>query len=263
LVGGLGTIYNFKFISPKSLRPTIKTASEFKSLGKIGLIAEYWNSYINSAPDPENIKATPHDRSAVRNQSLVDSVFCQPNIYVIRDMWMDFFPDTLKQFGYILVKDGNEFSLANCQVCKYRKNKLNETFDLGELKYPSSRINTIQESGKTVLHISPDCKPCLENIVVHGPNITIGSGNFVARFYLKTSATTKSGTIALLEITADHGKTQLVSKKLLPSDFSQPDEYEYIDLEFHTSKGYNNVESRIFYIGNNDLFFEHFRLIEK
>ena len=79
LLGGLGTIYNYKYISPGRLIPTIEIASEFKSLGKIGIISEYWNSYINSAPDPDNIKVTPHDRSLVRKQSLVDSVFFNLN----------------------------------------------------------------------------------------------------------------------------------------------------------------------------------------
>lgn len=263
LLGGLGTIYNFKYISPKNLIPTIKTASEFKRLGKIGLIAEYWNSYINSAPDPENIKATPHDKSAVRKLSLVDSVFTQPNLYVIRDMWRDSFPDTLRQFGNTLLKDGDEFSLANCQVCKYRKIKLNKTFDLAILKYNSSHRETKIESDKTILYFSPNCRSCIERIVVHGPYITIGMGDFVARFHLKTSARINDGTIALLEITADYGKTQLVSKKISRSDFNTPGEYEYIDLEFNTSKWYNNIESRIIYYGNNDLFFEHVRLIEK
>ena len=262
LIGGLGTIYNFKYISPKSLKPTIKTASEFKSLGKIGLIAEYWNSYINSAPDPENIKATPHDRSAVRNKSMVDSVFSQPNIYVIRDMWMDVFPDTLRQFGYTLIKDGNEFNLGNCQVCKYTKNKLNETFNLDILKY-SSTLTPIYDEGKTVLHISPACKTCIKKIVVHGPKITIGSGDYIARYYLKTTESAGSDTLAWLSITADHGKTQLVTKGISPSDFSRPDHYEYIDLEFYAPKGLSNVESRIIYTGIGDLFFEHVRLIEK
>ncbi len=263
LLGGLGTIYHFKYISPKSLKPTIKTASEFKSLGKIGLIAEYWNSYINSAPDPENIKATPHDKSAVRKQSLVDSVFSQPEIYIIRDMWMDSFPDTLVQFGYNLLKDGNEFSLANCQVCKYKKIKLNKTFALGKLKYNTSNLVTEIESNKKVLYFSPNCQSCIEKHVVNGPYIPIGMGNFKARFYVKTDPIINDDTIALLEITADAGMTKLVSKKISLSDFNSPGEYEYIDLEFKTSKGYNNIESRIYYYGNADLFFEHIKLIEK
>jgi len=52
---------------------------------------------------------------------LVDAVFERDDIYVIRDSWMKTFPDTLKQFGYTLLKDGSPFQLSDCDVCKYRK----------------------------------------------------------------------------------------------------------------------------------------------
>ena len=60
ILGGLGTIYNYKFISPKKLTPTIQTVREFEKLGKIGIISEYWNSYLSSLSNPVLIKATPN-----------------------------------------------------------------------------------------------------------------------------------------------------------------------------------------------------------
>ena len=121
-IGGIGSIYNLKYIWPKTLTPTVKIVGEFQQLGKIGVIAEYWNSYITSCVNPDMIKATPHDKTgAVRNYKIVDEVFKQKNIYVIKDMWLATFPDTLNQFGRILVKNGNEFKIGNCNVCKYNK----------------------------------------------------------------------------------------------------------------------------------------------
>ena len=38
-------------------------------------------------------------------------------------MWLDNFPDTLIQFGHVLVKDGIEFNLGNCCLTKYKKIK--------------------------------------------------------------------------------------------------------------------------------------------
>ena len=35
-------------------------------------------------------------------------------------MWMDAFPDTLVQFGRQLVRNGEEFNIGDCNVCKYR-----------------------------------------------------------------------------------------------------------------------------------------------
>lgn len=122
LIGGLGTIYNLRYIWPKTLTPTVKIVGEFQQLGKIGIISEYWNSYIISCTNPELIKATPHDQTgAVRNSEIVNEVFEQKNIYVIKDMWLKYFPDTLNQFGRVLVKEGQEFKIGNCDVNKYRK----------------------------------------------------------------------------------------------------------------------------------------------
>lgn len=119
VICALSNEYHFKFVSPQTTKPIIKIVSEFKELGNIGLIAEYWNAYVSSASDPKYIKATPHDKDAVRNFKLVDEVFLQPNIYVIRDQWMEYFPDTLIQFNHVLLKNGNQISIANCMICKY------------------------------------------------------------------------------------------------------------------------------------------------
>jgi len=118
-VGALSTIHYLKFVWPKTLRPKIDVKAEFLALGEIGIIGEFWNSYISACPDPSKIKATAHDKSVVRNFELVDEVFAQPKIYVIRDMWMKSFPDTLEQFGHILIKEGDSFKIADCDVNRY------------------------------------------------------------------------------------------------------------------------------------------------
>jgi len=120
ITGVLSTYHNMLFVKPKTLRPMAKTAAEFKQLGRIGLIGDFWNSYIYSCPDPEMIMATPHDKSCVRNQALADKVFERENIYIIKDMWMESFPDTISQFGHVLIKDGEQFSMGGSEVCRYR-----------------------------------------------------------------------------------------------------------------------------------------------
>lgn len=121
LIGGIGTLYNLKYVSPKTLKPTVQTISEFKKLGQIGIIGDYWNSYLVACVDPDNIIATPHEFSyAVRKHELVDKVFQQKKLYLIKDMWMEEFPDTLSQFGRTLVKKGDEFLIGGCFVNEYR-----------------------------------------------------------------------------------------------------------------------------------------------
>lgn len=120
--GGIGTLYNIKFIWPKTMTPRVEVVAEFNKLGQIGIIAEYWNSYITSCPNPNMIKATPNETSC-RNYEIVEEVFQQKNIYVIKDMWLKTFPDSLTQFGRVLIKDGTEFRIGDCDVCKYKKVK--------------------------------------------------------------------------------------------------------------------------------------------
>ena len=35
-------------------------------------------------------------------------------------MWFEKFPDSIIQFHKHLVKDGNEFNIGDCNVCKYK-----------------------------------------------------------------------------------------------------------------------------------------------
>jgi hypothetical protein len=117
LTGAFSSFY--KFYYPKHIPARIKILSEFQSLGDIGLIAEYWNSYLSAAPDPIHIKATPHDKDYVRNYKLVEEVFNQPRIYIIKDGWCDSFPDTVRQFGRTLIKKGDKFYIGECWINQY------------------------------------------------------------------------------------------------------------------------------------------------
>lgn len=121
LIGAVSTIHFLKFVKPKTLRPEVEVRAELLELGEIGIIAGFWNSYISACPDPSKIKATPHDKDFIRNRDLVDEVFAQPALYVIKDRWLETFPDTLCQFGYVLKKAGEPFRLAKSDLCKYEK----------------------------------------------------------------------------------------------------------------------------------------------
>jgi hypothetical protein len=119
IIGSVGTVYSFKYVFPKRLTPKAEIVREFEQLGKIGIISEYWNSYGTSFVNPDLIKATPHDKSNVRNYDLVDSVFNQPKLFVIKDMWMDSFPGSMNQFGHRLIRKGKGFYIGDCWVCEY------------------------------------------------------------------------------------------------------------------------------------------------
>lgn len=121
LIGSLGTIYNLQFVYPKRLKSKVSYVREIEKLGEIGIIADYWNAYINSVTNPKNIKSTPYDLPwGVRNPKLVEEVFKQKKLYLIKDMWFEIYPDTIQQFGRVLIKDGDEFFLGDCNFCEYK-----------------------------------------------------------------------------------------------------------------------------------------------
>jgi hypothetical protein len=262
LIGAISPIYTMKYVGPKTLRPMIKVVSEFKQLGKIGVIAEFWNSYITSCPDPEMIKATPHDKSDVRNQKLVDMVFEQKNLYIIKDMWMKTFPDTIEQFGYVLLRDGNQFRLGGCEVCKYKKIKLQKEIQIDKFKYTKSQMIYDNLLGRNVLYISSGSDTCNNRYFIYGPYIPVGIGEFCARFYLKAKNITSDTSFAILDVAGDWGAVQLAKMNIAKADFSNS-RYNYIDLDFKTSKRFTNIEFRIYYYGHADIYFDHLELKEK
>jgi hypothetical protein len=263
LLGGLGTILSYKYVWSKTTKPMVEIVKEFEKLGKIGVIADYWNSYIISVNDPENIKATPHDKSNVRNQNLVDEVFKQPNLYVIKDIWMKSFPDTLEQFGYVLLKEGDQFKMGGCDVCKYQKIKMNKYFPLAKMKYNKAKVIYDNVIKSNVLYASSGCDSCKENFIVYGPYIPIGIGNYTIQFYLKAEKPVNENPIAFIDVAADCGQTQLATKKLFINDFLSSSKYQKIELNFSATKRYNNAEFRLYYYGNANIYFEHIVLSEK
>jgi hypothetical protein len=261
LIGAASPVYKMKYHNPKSLKPVADVVDEFKQFGKIGIIADFWSSYIISCSDPEWIKATPHEQSGVRNQKIVDMVFERKNIYVIKDMWMETFPDTLEEFGYVLLKEGEPFKTGNNNVCKYKKMKLHKLFTAQTMHHSFAQTVFDSISGKEVLFVSSDCDSCKEKHIVFGPYISTGIGDFTARFEMKITRSKNENPIALLDVTADWGTIKIAKMEIDKNSFST-DDFSNIDLRFKTSKRYNQIECRIYYYGNADLYFKQVSLCE-
>jgi hypothetical protein len=109
----------YRFYYPEIKPSRIRVISALKYMGNIGIIAEYWNAYMTASPDPLRIKVTAHDKDYVRNPDLVNEVFKQPKIYLIKDGWLESFPDTIVQFGRTLKKQGKSFHIADAWLNRY------------------------------------------------------------------------------------------------------------------------------------------------
>ena len=120
LIYSFSSLYELKYVSPKTLKPRASFNNEYDALGNIGIIAEYWNAYVNSVTNPKKVAATPHQGCEIKNPSLIDSVFAKPKIFLIKDCWLAEYPDTLMQFNIKLVKNGKPFIKANSNFCEYK-----------------------------------------------------------------------------------------------------------------------------------------------
>jgi hypothetical protein len=104
---------------PRRLPAKIQTVSELKSLGEAGFIGDYWNAYVIACINPGHIVATPHDQAFIRQNDFPGRVLSKPAIYLVKDQWLEEFPDSIVQFGKQLYKRGEEFRLGDCSLCKY------------------------------------------------------------------------------------------------------------------------------------------------
>ena len=255
---GAGSIpYGYKYVYPKRLTPKAQVVGEFRELGKIGIISEYWNSYGSSFVDPENIKATPHDKCEVRNPALVDSVFMQPNLYLIKDMWLETFPEQIEQFGNTLIKAGEEFNIGDCNVCRYELLPFDTTLTLKDLKFNDKCKISSDSSLLTAFRDSTELE---YKHIVYGPYITLPAGHYKACFYAKCEAGDSDKAIAVLDIVADYGQNVLGSIKLTPREMSKTEAGAPLEIPFTTIRPVENVEFRIYYYGNSDLEFSHIEI---
>ncbi|MFN0033015.1 MAG: hypothetical protein ACKVOR_12720 [Flavobacteriales bacterium] len=119
-IGGLGSYYHHACVWPGTLTPRIVTAGEFGALGKVGIAGNYWNTYIYSCTNPEQIKALPYYMPAARDKNAAAAFFEQPRLLVVRDMWFNDFPDTIDFHLHTLIKTGQPFHMADCDVCDYQ-----------------------------------------------------------------------------------------------------------------------------------------------
>jgi len=259
-VGAISPLYTMKFISVKTLRPTVETAGEYRKLGRIGIIAEYWNAYRTSCGHLDMIKATPHDKSDVRNPKLVEEVFAQPNLYVVKDMWMDEFPDTLQQFGFTLVKDGGEFYMGGCFTCKYRRLSLSHTYTVDELKTNPAFI--VRENGSSLISVNPSTPDARGKHLVFGPEgLSLLPGKYKVRYCLKVTNITTNKPFAIIDISGKSGEEQLLFKDLTKNLITTND-FVYIDVALAIAHRTPNVEFRLIYSGNADVVIKSIELIE-
>ena len=254
--GSLSAVFPFYFPDRQPSRMTL--LDELKPLGNIGIIGEYWNAYLSASPDPNHIKATPHDSDYVRNPALVSQVFNQPRLYVIRDGWMKTFPDTLVQFGNILVKRGHEERIAGGNFCRYERLLYQRTFNPGDL----SHQGTIEKDSTSLSGWTIRTTKGFDHTkhFIFGPFISLKPGHIMVRYHLKANMNLTVDPAAILDVCGNYGKKILAQRTLRFCDFGAADHYEYFEMLVPIDQAYEGVEFRIFYLGKGQLWFDRIEM---
>jgi hypothetical protein len=262
IFGSLGSVHYLKNVYPKSLKPMINVVGELKSLGEIGIIGEYWNSYILACPDPYKIVAIPHDGYSNRNPRLIKEAFSKPKLFIIKDMWMDKFPDSISQYGYLLRRKGDSINLANCMINEYERVPRIQRFNPSDLVTIKGQTKTDSLSGKTIIFADSNCLECKWKHLVYGPGISLGIGKFQIGFYVRIDDIINGKEIAVIDVTADFGKTKISNRILSPEDV-KVGVYQYYWLEFENTNPQKEMEFRILYLGSSSIYFDHLILKEQ
>lgn len=115
----VGSDYWFHFKHRGGEQP-YQTALKIRDLGKGNLIGDYWHAYILAAASPDSIIGTAHTGHTVRRISQARQMVNEPSVYLIKDNWLESFPDSIVQFNRLLIKDGESFQMAERELCNYR-----------------------------------------------------------------------------------------------------------------------------------------------
>ena len=93
----------------------------FNQLGEAGIIGNYWTSYIICSVNPEKLSCTPHDRDMVRSIRSRKKVMASSKIYLVKERWLDHFPDQIIQFETKLTKQGPELKIDEYTLALYKR----------------------------------------------------------------------------------------------------------------------------------------------
>lgn len=259
VLGALSSLYS-SYI-PKKLPATIDTFNALKPMEYIGIIAASEPAYFSAFSDPSRIKSTPHDKEYIRNFNLALDVLKQDRIYLVKDGWLQNFPDTIVQFAILLQRRGEPFKRAGYEMCRYEKIVKRSVFTINEMKFQGKVVEDTNSYSLKTTMITPDFDRGKH--FLYGPFITLPKGKYSVVFRLMTSRDLSVDNVAVLDVSANFGKEVITSKTIRLCDFAKSNHFEEFEVPFETAKDYEGMEFRIMFLGGVDLSFDRVVLIQK
>lgn len=123
--------------STEKSEPMVQRLQELKNLAPAGIIGSHWASYLLCSINPNQLSCTQFDeygqipcsqpvappvrRPSGRCFRCVDRVLDSPMIYLVKNAWLESYPNEIEQFGTCLVRVGEPFDLAGYTFAHYQR----------------------------------------------------------------------------------------------------------------------------------------------
>ncbi|HEY9659565.1 MAG TPA: hypothetical protein V6C65_13990, partial [Allocoleopsis sp.] len=115
----------------------LEKLAPLEKLGAVGFIGDYWASYVICTVNPALLNCTPYDKRGkipcqqnpqlqdsvgrVRCRRCIPKVLAAETIYLVKNKWLEEFPQEIQQFKTCLVKVGEPRKVGEYRIAPYRK----------------------------------------------------------------------------------------------------------------------------------------------
>jgi len=227
---------------------------DVKKLGSCGILGNYWFTYNLASANPSEIIAAPREGEFIRNLRQLPALFAKSEIYMVRNDWMETFPDSVVQYGVTLRKSAEPFQIRNAEICAYQKGKYRNTFTRRQL---SSR-NAEVLADSTSLHINNENKE-FGDFVVFGPFTLMNAGTYRIKFHINNTDSLNDGLLKF-DISSGWGGRVYAVREVKSRDLKGK---AVVEIKANISNLINGVEFRIFLKGKNSFVFEKVEVVQE
>ncbi len=97
--------------------------------------------------------------------------------------------------------------------------------------------------------------------VTFGPYASLVPGSYVAHFVMRVDGVEQTGAVAQVDVVADYSRVTLGTRTVRTSDFAATSGYQPMTVPFEVSEPLDNVEYRVVYAGNAELWLDEIEIV--
>ncbi|MES2587644.1 MAG: hypothetical protein V4622_01615 [Bacteroidota bacterium] len=235
----------------------VQKIKPLNSLGQIGLMGTYSETYRLSVINPNMIKCVTHEFGDIKDSSRIDEFFNSKRKFLIKNYWLDKFPDSILQYKVMLYKKGKPINSGVSSMCEYQEKKNIQVFKIKDLMVPKKYLDTLNN----FLKISKLNTELNHTHIAYGPFCALTHGKYKINFYIdfKDTELEKLNKQIIIDVTSDYSKKILQSKVLIKQDFNT--KKNCFSMFFKASEYLENTEFRVYYDGGLDFNLKSIELI--